>query len=98
MIILATTPFYVIQKFMDALDTSNATNGIDMLDRAVRASTSFDSAQDVIDNLLANLRSTLGNANVGNTSTDELNATGKQFLKNYCNIDLENDDTGAIIG
>lgn len=92
------TPLDVIQKFMAALDTSNATDGVDMLDRAVRASTSFDSAQAVVDNLLSNLRNTLGDSNVSNTDDTTLKELGATFLKNYCNIDLDNEDTGAITG
>ncbi len=60
--------------------------------------TSFESAQELIEQLLADLRGTLGNANVDNTDSDTLKQLGAEFLKTYCSIDLDNDDTGAITG
>ncbi len=82
----------VIKAFMKALDTHTLTkksNETDVafttriIDAAIRASSNFQSAQDVINNMI-NDRTSAG--------------SGDSFLRNYCGIILDNTDTGAITG
>lgn len=72
----------VIKSLMKSLDNTNL-SGVPALDEAVRACSNFNSAQEVIDNMIADCR-VAGDA--------------KKFLKNYCGINLSNSDTGAITG
>ena len=72
----------VIKKFMKSLDNTTL-NGEEALDEAVRACSSFSSIKDVINNMISDCRN-------ASSATD--------FLKNKCNIYLDNDDTGAITG
>ena len=72
----------VIKTFMKSLD--NATNlGTTAVDDAVKACSQFGSLQNLIDKLISDC-------------TDANSA--EKFLKNYCGINLDNDDTGAITG
>ena len=74
----------IIQRFMKSLDTTNK-SGVAALNEAVKYATNdhFSSMQDAINKMVIDCRS------VNNANT---------FLKNYCGIDLTNDDTGAITG
>ena len=67
---------------MSALNTTNL-SGESALDEAVQACSDFSSIQDAINQMVADCKS------VNNSNT---------FLKNYCGIILDNDDTGAITG
>ena len=79
---MATTQQGVIKKFMAALDTTTL-SGTAALDAAVRACSNFNSISDVISQMVSD-------CSVANSATN--------FLKNYCGIDLDNSDTGAITG
>ena len=72
----------VIKKFMESLDKTTL-SGTAAVDEAIRACSNFNSTQEVIDKMVSDCR-TVGNA--------------KNFLLNYCGINLYNDDTGAITG
>lgn len=72
----------VIKKFMSSLDKTTL-KGSEAVDAAIRASSNFQSAQDVINNMI-NDRTSAG--------------SGDSFLRNYCGIILDNTDTGAITG
>jgi len=72
----------VIKKFMASLDKTTL-SGTAALDEAIKACSNFNSIQEVIDKMISDCKS------VGN---------GKNFLLNYCGINLDNDDTGAITG
>jgi len=74
----------VIKKFMQSLDTTNS-SGVTALNQAVKAATGgyFNTAQAAIDQMVADCNT------AGNATT---------FLQDYCNINLTNDDTGAITG
>ncbi len=76
------TPQDVIKKFMASLD-STSLSGSAALDEAIKASTSYSSMQDAIDNFLADVRSA---------------DSAMQFLNQKCGIILGNSDTGAITG
>ena len=80
----AVSPQDVIKKFMKSLDTTD-NSGISALNQAVQAASGgyFVNVNAVIDKLVADCQ-TAGSADT--------------FLKNYCGIDLTNDDTGAITG
>ena len=72
----------VIKAFMSSLCNTNL-SGLDALDEAVRACSSFSSAQDVRNQMINN----------------DLNYCGSDtFLSNYCGINLGNRDDGAITG
>ena len=73
----------VIQNFMTSLDTTTKSNTKEVLDEAVRACSRFENFQDLVDNAVSDCRKS-GDGNV--------------FLKDYCGIDLNNEDTGAITG
>ena len=72
----------VIKNFMTSLDTTTL-KGSAAVDAAIRASSNFQSAQDVINNMIRDRNSA---------------GSGDSFLKNYCGIILGNSDTGAITG
>lgn len=72
----------VIKKFMASLDKTTL-SGTAALDEAIKACSNFGSMQEVIDKMISDCES------VGN---------GKNFLLDYCGINLDNDDTGAITG
>ena len=74
----------VIKRFMKSLDDTNL-KGTAALNAAIKVCTSskYKSIQAVINKMIKDLKKA-GSAN--------------KFLKNYCGIVLDNDDTGAIIG
>ena len=75
-------PLDIMKKFMASLDTTTLT-GTAALDEAVKACSNFNTAQDVIDQMIADIKSS-------SSATD--------FLQNKCGIILSNADTGAITG
>ena len=72
----------VIKKFMGSLDTT-ISEGTEAIDEAIKACSNFSSAQDAINSLVNDCKNS---------------ESAKEFLKNYCDIDLSNADTGAITG
>ena len=72
----------VIKKFMAALDITTL-SGTAAVDEAIRACSDFNSLQEVTSKMVSDCRA------VNNASN---------FLLNYCGINLNNDDTGAISG
>ena len=76
------SPQDVIKKFMAALDTTTA-RGAAAVDDAVRACSTFNGADDLINKLVCDAQQ----------SKD-----ARTFLADKCGIDLDNDDTGAITG
>ena len=76
------TPQDVIKRFMSALDKTSL-KGTAAVDQAIQASSKFLSTEDVI------LRMVKDCKKVNNADT---------FLRDYCNIILDNADTGAITG
>ena len=72
----------VIKKFMASLDKTNL-KGTAALDEAIRACSNFNSLQEAFNKMVSDC----SNA----SSADD-------FLKNYCGIILDNEDTGAITG
>lgn len=78
-----------VKGFMSALgDTSKS--GMAALDEAVAAASGgiFGNAQALIDSYISDMK-----ANSGSSDDKQ-----KAFLKEYCGIDLDNEDTGAITG
>ena len=78
-----------VKGFLGALNNTSK-SGMAALDEAVAAASGgvFSNMQSLIDQFVSDI-----SANSG-TSTDQQ----KAFLKEYCGIDLDNDDTGAITG
>ncbi|MBQ7197647.1 MAG: hypothetical protein IJS29_00125, partial [Selenomonadaceae bacterium] len=74
-------PIDVIKKFIASLDTTSL-QGEAALDEAVKACSDFDTVQDAIDQMIADLKST----------------DSDTFLTEKCGIILNNSDTGAITG
>ena len=72
----------VIKKFMASLDTTTK-NGAAALNEAIKSCSTFTGMQDAIDQMVADCKKA--------KSADD-------FLKTYCGINLDNTDTGAIIG
>ncbi len=72
----------VIKKFMKSLDTTTK-SGTAALDEAIKACSTFKNMQDAVDKMVADCKAA--------KSADD-------FLKTYCGIILDNDDTGAITG
>ena len=72
----------VIHKFVKSLDETNL-SGISAVNEAVAACSNYTGLQNLIDNFISDCKKS---------------ASGDAFLKNYCGIDLDNDDTGAITG
>ncbi len=72
----------VIKKFMASLDTSTL-SGTAVLDEAIRNCSTFKSFKDLRNAMISDCKNA--------KSADD-------FLKTYCGIDLDNDDTGAITG
>ncbi|MBQ9480088.1 MAG: hypothetical protein IJU71_11120, partial [Selenomonadaceae bacterium] len=72
----------VIQAFMRSLDNTTL-KGQAALNEAVRACSNFNGIDDLINQFVADCRSA---------------ASGDAFLRDYCGIDLSNNDTGAISG
>ncbi len=80
------TPQDVIKRFMLSLDNATISNITTMLDNAVKyaSNNKFTTIQKAIDSMVSDCASYAGD--------------WKSFLKDKCNIDLDNDDTGAISG
>ena len=78
-----------VKNFLGALNDTTK-SGMAAVDEAVAAASGgvFQNAQALIDSYISDM-----NANSG-TSTSQQDS----FLKEYCGIDLSNDDTGAITG
>lgn len=76
------TQLEVIKKFMSSLD-SGVEDGITALNNAVKACSSFKTAQAAINKMISDCKK------AGNSKT---------FLEESCGIFLNNDDTGAITG
>ena len=78
-----------VKGFMGALNMTSS-SGMAALDEAVAAASGgvFANAQALIDSYISDMSSNSG------TSADQQ----KAFLKEYCGIDLDNEDTGAITG
>ena len=72
----------VIKAFMASLDKTTL-KGSEALDEAIRACSDFKSMSEVIAQMLED---------------QENSKDGDTFLKTYCGIILDNDDTGAITG
>ena len=72
----------VIRRFMASLDKTPF-KGTDALDAAVRACSDFGGIDELIDQFISDCENA--------ESADD-------FLKTYCGIDLDNEDTGAITG
>lgn len=83
----------VIKKFMQSLDNTSQL-GIAAVDEAIRAASDgrFYSMRDVFNGFTRDASGLL--ASDSNANDDQV----KTFLKQYCDIDLDNDDTGAISG
>lgn len=82
------TPQDVILKFMKALDDTTYT-GEDAMDAAVKACSNYSGIQSLINKLYRECKSYV--------DADPTNGW-KNFLLEKCDIDLDNDDTGAITG
>ena len=78
------TPLNVIKKFMASLDTTTL-QGTAALDEAVSVASGgyFSSIQDAINQMISDCQNS---------------SSADNFLKNYCGINLDNTDTGAITG
>ena len=72
----------VIQAFMRSLDNTTL-KGQAALDEAIRACSNYNGINDLIDQFVADCRNA---------------ASGDAFLRDYCGINLSNNDTGAISG
>lgn len=83
------TELQIIQVLVKSLDRSTDNNGIQALDKAIRACSGYRSTQDLINEFTARCYAMRGEKN-----TTTLN----NFLKYTCGINLYNDDTGAITG
>ena len=79
----------VIKKFMYSLDNANTSSAVTMLDDAVNyaSDSKYTGIQQVIDAMIGDLRSYQGLSN-----------GWKKFLLDKCDINLDNNDTGAISG
>lgn len=75
----------VIKNFMASLDKSTSTNATTLMDNAVKTASNgkFATIQKAIDAMVKDC---------------QYSASGTEFLRNYCGIILDNDDTGAISG
>lgn len=80
------TPQDVIKKFMYSLDKSTLPTATAMLDEAIKyaSNSKYTTLEQVRTKMVAECKS--------------YNGDGKSFLKEKCDIDLDNDDTGAITG
>ena len=72
----------VMKKFVASLDKTQL-RGTAAVDEAIKACSSFTSYDELIKRFLADRNNS---------------ASGEDFLKNYCGIILDNEDTGAITG
>jgi Ca2+-binding RTX toxin-like protein len=80
--VILVTQQEVIKKFVESLDKTNL-RGTAAIDEAVRACSNFKSYSDLMNHILMDRK---------------LSANGDEFLKNYCGIDFDTSDTGAITG
>ena len=76
----------VIKKFMESLDKTKK-KGEAALDEAIQACSTFSGFQALKNSMVRNCR-----------IVNDSGKGGDYFLKNYCGIDLDNEDTGAITG
>ncbi len=85
------TPQEVIKSFMHSLDNTQL-KGADAVNEAIKNCSGgrFSDMQQLIDNFISDVSSNGGDY-YGDTQTDS-------FLRDYCGIILNNDDTGAITG
>ena len=81
----------VIQKFVGSLDNTNL-SGVKAVDSAISSATNskFTTLAALSNQIVADLKFCI------DSNTD--NDAAEFFLKNYCGIDLDNEDTGAITG
>ena len=79
---MATTQQDVIKKFMASLDKTNL-KGTDAINEAIKTCSSFTDVQDVIAKIVQDCKNS---------------PSADYFLKNYCGINLNNNDTGSITG
>ena len=79
---MASNQLSVIQKFMKSLDDTTK-SGTNALDDAITACSGFKGIQDAIDQMIEDCNKA---------------SSADTFLKDYCDIDLDNTDTGAITG
>ena len=82
------TAHQTIWTLVRALDRSTSKNGIAALDAAIRACSGYRSTQELVDEFVLKC-----NMHRGASLADI-----KHFLKRDCGIDLDNEDTGALIG
>lgn len=75
-------PQQVIKNFVQSMSNSALDTKL-ILDEAIQLSSGFNSLQEVTDKMVADCRKA-GNAEI--------------FLRDYCGIDLNNEDTGAVTG
>ena len=85
------TPQDVIKNFMLSLDESTADSALAMLDDAIKYASNgkYSTIQDVIDDMVEACQKY--------NKADPINGW-KRFLLEKCDINLDNDDTGAITG
>ena len=72
----------IMKSFVNSLDKTNL-RGVAAVDEALKAGSNFDSYDDLLNSFLSDRRKA---------------ASADAFLKDYCGINLDNDDTGAITG
>ena len=72
----------VIKSFVSSLDYTYL-KGNPAVNEAIQNSSNFSGLEDLINKFVADLRKS---------------SNGDEFLKKYCGIDLDNEDTGAITG
>ena len=72
----------VVKKFIASLDKT-ALAGSAALDEAIKACSTFNNLREVIDQMTSDIKAA---------------GSGDKFLREYCGIILNNDDTGAITG
>lgn len=72
----------IIHQFVKSLDETNL-YGISAVNEAIKACSKYSGLQNLIDNFISDCQ------NAKNVD---------DFLKNYCGINLDNEDTGAITG
>ena len=85
------TQLSVIKNLMQSMASLSHTDnleGVQMIDYGISHSNNhFQTTQSLIDSFLSDLNTSLSNGQ-----------STKDFLEEYCDIILDNDDTGAIIG
>ena len=73
----------IMQTFVQTLANSSYTNSTAMLNEAVQAITGFSSMSEALNQFLSDCQ---------NAESADI------FLRDYCGIDLANEDTGALVG